>query len=198
MDIPNFKRHHQQGATFIEILISIFVLAVGLLGQVMLQSKAMNSTFDSSQRSQAMWLAQEIVERIRVNALGFEKGHYANAINQYRNGCKNKTMPIKICSDYSHNSGRTSGVSCNSEELAYFDAWELMCGYDNKIKSDLNDTLANITAKIECYDGNQASNCPNKLYSVVVGWNTSFDKKINLNKHNNNLTGRVTVVVNHE
>ncbi|MDE1464196.1 type IV pilus modification protein PilV [Spartinivicinus poritis] len=191
------QKRYQQGATFIEILISIFVLAIGLLGQVMLQSKAMNSTFDSSQRSQAMWLAQEVVERIRVNSIGLEKGYYIEAINQYNNGCKKQTKPSKMCSDYSDNSGKSSGSSCSSEELAYFDAWELMCGYDNNTRSNLSDTLANLTAEITCDNGTKTANCPSGLYNVEVSWNTLFNKKISSkNKNYKNLTGKVMIVVN--
>lgn len=61
----NKKRH--QGFTLLETLIAFFVLSIGLLGAVALQAKAKQASYDSLQRTAALSLAQDIIQRIRVN-----------------------------------------------------------------------------------------------------------------------------------
>ncbi len=58
---------HQRGATLIEVLVAIVVLAIGLLGTAALQTRAQQAELDSYQRSQALILAQDMVNRIRAN-----------------------------------------------------------------------------------------------------------------------------------
>lgn len=55
------------GFTLIEVLISVFVLAVGLLGLGAMQLQSLKFTQGSQWRSQANFLAYDIVERIRAN-----------------------------------------------------------------------------------------------------------------------------------
>lgn len=57
----------QQGMTLIEVLISMVIIAVGLLGIASLQSKAQQAEFESYQRAQALVLVQDMVNRIQAN-----------------------------------------------------------------------------------------------------------------------------------
>ena len=56
-----------RGFTLLETLIAFFVLTIGLLGAVALQAKAKQASYDSLQRTAALSLAQDIIQRIRVN-----------------------------------------------------------------------------------------------------------------------------------
>ncbi|MBF0370944.1 MAG: type IV pilus modification protein PilV [Magnetococcales bacterium] len=56
-----------QGFTLIEILIALVVLSTGLLGVGLMQAQAIKTTSDASQRSQAIWLASEILDGMRAN-----------------------------------------------------------------------------------------------------------------------------------
>lgn len=62
---PDSRR--QRGASLIEVLVAIFIAALGLLGLAGLQARAMNSEFESYQRSQALVLATDMAERMRMN-----------------------------------------------------------------------------------------------------------------------------------
>jgi len=55
------------GFSLIEVMVSIIIIAIGLLGLAGLQAQAMNSEFESYQRSQAIMLVNDMVERIRMN-----------------------------------------------------------------------------------------------------------------------------------
>src|SRR5207237_9309263 len=57
----------QHGATMIEVLITIVILAFGLLGLVGLQAKVQLADFESYQRAQAVVLLSDMVDRINAN-----------------------------------------------------------------------------------------------------------------------------------
>ena len=56
-----------RGATLLEVLIAVVVLAIGLLGFAALQSTSLQSGHSSYQRSQATWLAYDMLDRMRAN-----------------------------------------------------------------------------------------------------------------------------------
>ena len=57
----------QRGFLMIEVLITIFILVIGLLGIVGLQARAQQAETDSYQRAQAMILLRDIANRISSN-----------------------------------------------------------------------------------------------------------------------------------
>ena len=57
----------QHGFMMIEVLITMFVLLIGLLGVVGLQARAQQAENDSYQRSQALMLLRDMVDRINAN-----------------------------------------------------------------------------------------------------------------------------------
>lgn len=57
----------QAGVGLIEVLIALFVTAIGLLGLAALQGKAQRAELESYQRSQALILLQDMASRLRAN-----------------------------------------------------------------------------------------------------------------------------------
>ena len=57
----------QHGMTFIEVLVALVLIVTGILGAVAMQATAKKGSFDAMQRSLASSLAQDIIERMRVN-----------------------------------------------------------------------------------------------------------------------------------
>ncbi len=60
-------RNRQRGLGLIEVLISIAVIAVGILGSLSMQLSAKRVNHEAVQRSQASALAMDLLERMRVN-----------------------------------------------------------------------------------------------------------------------------------
>ncbi len=56
------------GFTLIEVLVALSVMAVGLLGMAALQLQGLRGTHDAALRTQAVILATDAVECLRVNA----------------------------------------------------------------------------------------------------------------------------------
>lgn len=63
-------RHRQSGMTLIEVLISVLILAIGLLGAAALQLNALKYTDSSTMTSQASFIAYDMLDRIRANVDG--------------------------------------------------------------------------------------------------------------------------------
>ncbi|MCF7531954.1 type IV pilus modification protein PilV [Pseudomonas petrae] len=57
----------QKGTTLIEVLVSLLVLAIGLLGAAALQLNALKYTDSSRTSSQASFIAYDMMDRIRAN-----------------------------------------------------------------------------------------------------------------------------------
>jgi type IV pilus assembly protein PilV len=57
----------QQGMTLIELMVTVFILAVGLLGMAGLQVRLQQSEMEAYQRSQALMLLQDMASRVTVN-----------------------------------------------------------------------------------------------------------------------------------
>lgn len=69
----------QRGATLIEVLITMLVVAVGLLGAAGLQLASTRYQQTSAMRSQALLQAEFIIEKMRVNSANLTAANLANA-----------------------------------------------------------------------------------------------------------------------
>src|SRR5205814_2345916 len=65
--MPMRMRQPQSGATMMEVLVSILIVVIGLLGLAGLQSRINLSEMESFQRAQALVLLQDMVDRINAN-----------------------------------------------------------------------------------------------------------------------------------
>jgi len=78
--VANYSLYSQAGAsrgfTLIEVLITIVILAVGLLGLALLQSTSLANQLEAYQRAQALLLLEDMSNRIRVNSAAAKAGEY--------------------------------------------------------------------------------------------------------------------------
>src|SRR6185295_1538044 len=70
-----------RGFTMIEVLVSLVVLSIGLLGVAALQLTSLRSNHSSAMRSQATFLAYDIIDRMRANRAAAIAGKYDIAID---------------------------------------------------------------------------------------------------------------------
>jgi type IV pilus assembly protein PilV len=66
---PYMNKAHRNCAGFsmIEVLVAVVILAVGILGVAGLQGTSLRNTHSAHLRSQATSIAQDMIERMRVN-----------------------------------------------------------------------------------------------------------------------------------
>ena len=73
------RAQRQHGAPLIEVLVAMFILAIGLLGLAGLQAVSVQSNQGAYYRSQATILAADIADRMRANRGAALAGDYAQS-----------------------------------------------------------------------------------------------------------------------
>ncbi len=126
------RSSYQSGSSLIEVLITLLIFTVGMLGLAALQLNALQGSSDSAQRSQSTWILQDIAERIRANPAG-TAAQYAAAPN-----CANP--PAQRCADYYNpaTSAKVTAQECSAAQMAAFDRWEAQCSYAGLASNTIN------------------------------------------------------------
>ncbi len=138
----NFK--NQKGASLIEVMVSLVVLGVGILGLVSMQVQSLRLNSQAYNYSKAVFLANDILERMRTNA---------SVADQY----VAKGLPM--------NANRTpscygsAAVNCTLGQIVTADLehWSYM----------LQQSLPGVSADIE-----QINTATNPLYRISIQFNT--------------------------
>lgn len=69
--------------TLIEVLVSVLILGIGLLGAAAIQLNALKYTDSSAMSSQASFIAYDMMDRIRANVDGNAANNGANVLANY-------------------------------------------------------------------------------------------------------------------
>lgn len=150
------RRHSNSGFTMLEVLISIVILAFGLLGIAGLQVFALANSQNASQRLTATALANDMADRLKTNMGGVDSGSY-NAPN---------------LSSYKSRSGCTAvGANCTPEEAATNDLFE----WQNMVAANLPNGVGIVCRDSTPDDGANASShgCDNNgivMYVIKIWW----------------------------
>lgn len=154
MTVKLLKR--QRGLSLIEVLISLMVLGVALLGLGGLQIAAVKGSTNAHLITTASMLAMDFSDRMRANLDGVEAGYYAENI-----ACNE---PVSIC--------RFSGSNCTVQELSKYDIQEIKCGtkIGTKREGGVVNLLPNGSFDVTC---NNPGGClaPKAVHTVTITWN---------------------------
>lgn len=150
-------RDPQKGVGLIEVLVALIVLAIGVLGFIMLQMRALEATSESSQRAQAMNIARDLAERIRVNRDGWTFGATPKSyLTEMSTAAKQIDANSKDCG--------AATADCSGSELADYDVKEVVT-FAQSLGMSMN--------LMQC-PKQSASSTTNGRYCVYVAWeNTS-------------------------
>ncbi|MCQ3830772.1 type IV pilus modification protein PilV [Microbulbifer elongatus] len=154
------KMRKQQGATLIEVLISVLVLAVGLLGVAATQTLSLKNGNGANQRYMAALAAQEIVERMRANPSGLEQGSYDGEVDgsETRKTCTTACSVNDLASMDLYEWGQllqtnlpasTGTIERNGDEVIVTVAWKLQHTGENYGSTDGGAEDADFTMTVE-------------------------------------------------
>lgn len=100
-----------------EVLVSVLVLSLGLLGLAALQSSSMKATHSAHLRSQATLYAHDILDRMRANREAARSGDYNLSLGAKTPVCSSSAYDLVDCelaewrADLSSLPGGTGAVS---------------------------------------------------------------------------------------
>lgn len=175
-------KHQQHGFAMIEVLVTAVILAIGISGMGVLLLKSVQSSQDNSQKSQGMWIVQDLVGRMRSNPEGMRA-------KAYETSGAFDCAPIKACSVYNNN-GFEPSQSCSTSQMASFDNWVSVCGanstifnavsseflYDSPSDFIINPILdvscTNTTSRVSTYTGQ--ADCVQ--YFIQLTWSTKLQQ----------------------
>ncbi len=161
------------GFTLIEILVTLVILSIGLLGLAGLQIGGLRANMDSEQQSKATMMADDIIERMRANPLGIVAGSYA-AVDSTALDCDDPPDPF--CSNFNDGGTAQDAADCTPTEMATFDIWVWGCGMpvaSGVRRNGVRDQLNGGTATVQCVDADLTDGdpcSPGSSYTVSVNW----------------------------
>jgi len=133
-----------RGFTLVEVMVTLLILSVGLLGLAALQAAGMKYNLSAYQRTQATVLAYDVLDRMRANRAAADAGQYNTALGT-------------PASNYTVNC-YSAAANCNPAALASHDLREW--------KSSLEALLPNGQAGIT----NTAASGTGIMHHVTVSW----------------------------
>ncbi|MEM9101478.1 MAG: type IV pilus modification protein PilV [Pseudomonadota bacterium] len=96
------------GFTLLEVLITLIILSVGLLGLASIQSLGLSHSNNSHFRNIATIQANAMADSIRANRAGYEDGHYND---------------IQSSNNYTNPNCISTTTGCTAQQLANYDAF---------------------------------------------------------------------------
>lgn len=146
------RQRSQRGFTLIEVLVSMLILLVGLLGTASMQLLSMQNNQNAYIRSQATYIAAEFLDRIRSNPDGHRTGEYDNIVLAAADDVP--TSPACI----------TAAAGCAAEAMADQDVREWAGHFFNL------DNQVGYKPTIPAGSATVTRNVVTDEYTVIVAW----------------------------
>lgn len=161
------RKSKNTGVGLLEVLATVAVLSVGLLGASSMQLLSLKASSASHYRVQATALANSLIERMRFNAAGVQDGKYTSSSSLL--SCNSLPTEYENCSEN----------ACNSDQLALFDLQQINCGLPNitGIKQDgITNQLPQASLSISCGDNVCGENIEHIL---TISWISNANSESN-------------------
>lgn len=150
------KQKAQVGVGLLEVLVALILIAIGVLGYVALQVRAMDASSEALSKSQAIMIMRGLAENIRVNSS--QASQYPAFVRSYSNYSSTTAAPT-LCFN----------AACTPSQLAQFDAYQAARNADQlgmKITMTncpgVTSTMAQAEAMFVCFLGKNRSSNYNK------------------------------------
>lgn len=145
--VNTFSSNKSHGVGLIEVLIAMLVIAVGILGFVGLQTTAKRTGYEALQRSTAVYLVNDILERMRSNSTAVFAGSYS--VVNLGNNSLGDAAP-----------GCLDAVSCSTLEIANYDLWE----WEQRLDGAVEGGRGGLVSPRGCINVN------NGFVAVAIAW----------------------------
>lgn len=146
---------NQTGVGLVEVLVALVLLAIAVLGFTALQVRALSASHEANQNIQAMNIARDVTERMRINRTGLGSfdtaGASAVAVNCSTTLCSNAEMAAYDFSDV-HSRAEAQGMdiavldcqggSASFKRKCVYVAWDKTTPTDGSAATDCTNGTA--------------------------------------------------------
>ena len=139
----------QRGFSLLEVLVALLILSIGLLGLAALQTTSLQFNTGSYFRTQATFLAYDILDRMRANPAGVTAGNYDIATTSAAATAKGYTT--------------TCSSNCSSADLAKYDLKEWYNRMEALLPGSTSTTPTNNYALI-------SRNTATNVVTISINW----------------------------
>ena len=160
--------HKTGGFTIIEVLVSIFVLALGVIGVAGMQIHAMRAGQLSGYQTVAVQMASSLADKMRANAVAMRKTGAANPfLFSYRAGEAGSDSGASAC---------YGAAGCDASEMAAFDIneWQqrLMAALPGARATVCHDStpVGDGASRMLSWDCDASAGSANAPIVIKIGW----------------------------
>lgn len=160
----NYQKN--KGFTLIEVLVTLVITSIGILGISILQLEALKASQDAITRTKAVNLATDMADRIRTNRLAL---NFENKDTYEVDDSAPATTIATDCLDTTKAYDPTNETKCTTVELANYDIWEWKRLLENT-KSGISGT--EVKGKIERVntENTAGTELTNVLFKITISW----------------------------
>jgi type IV pilus assembly protein PilV len=153
------------GFTLVEVLVALFVLAVGIVGASATQVTAQRTRHHAALMSDGVRLAASLADRMRANPVALAAADAVNPYLQLRYDAVGDTLPVPAVACY-------GAVDCSPAQMAEFDLYEtaeaVRTGFPGgRIVVCRDAAMWNLAANALAWDCAHAAGAP---VVVKLGW----------------------------
>ncbi len=171
-----FFQQATRGFTLLEVLISLLILMIALLGIAALMLKGQRAGFEAYQRQQALAMAQEMAEKIRANQGGAPYYVTGVAEGDAMPGHGGLFKTYKTLSDEAK-CLRVDKPPCNNEQIAdnHLATWDGVLAGLSEIKDAATNRVGGIIGARGCVERPDANQ---SVFLISVAWQGESDTGI--------------------
>lgn len=146
--------HRPRGMTILEVMIALFVFAIGILSVAGLQISSRRAGYEALQRTTAALLANDILERMQANPKGL-----AAYVDETPGALR--PVPDVDC----------RLLDCSPEQLAFFDTWEWQQSLLGVAEQHEGNNAGGLVNPTGCISGSAFGE--EGIYTVTIAWQGS-------------------------
>jgi type IV pilus assembly protein PilV len=156
------KARRQRGATMFEVLISLLVMTIGILGVAAMQALSLSGSHTAAMRSQAIALSLDLADRMRANRIAVR----ATGANSY-----DGVVPVRNdCRATYINAVVAVPAVCTPTEIAADDIFDWTDRVGRMLPQGTGDVCVDSTPD-DGVSGAPACDGVGNAYAVKVFWN---------------------------
>jgi len=150
--VTQHRNKDEQGVGLIEVLVALLVLSIGFLVSANMQLRGMRANQDSYHNSQALMLANEMMDRMRNNRAGVSAGRYDNI--------STGTVTEPACVD----------TGCDEQGIAQLDRFEWSAQLQNLRGDAVFIPMLPYSADNSAATGAISAPDTNGAYTITMSW----------------------------